>query len=293
MGVLQRFSISYFVCAFIELYYFKANNYSYSASELILPTNKIKFNFMEILLYPIQWLIVAFLVLVWLLVTFLLPVDGCPTGYLGPGGLNANGQYFNCTGGAAGFIDRIVLGANHIYADPTCKEIYQTTIPYDPEGLLGCLTSCVLCYIGVSIGHVIVHYKEVSKRIWKFLAYAIFYGSISLILTKCSLNDGWIPINKNLWSLSFIFSIASIALIALVILYFLIDIYDVYSGTPFLYLGRNSITIYICHILFREYFPFFKVDNKHSYLLALHLYGVAIWCLVAAIMNKKKVYINL
>ena len=42
-------------------------------------------------------------------------------GYLGPGGLAEHGKYFNCTGGAAGYIDRLLLTSNHIYGSPTCK----------------------------------------------------------------------------------------------------------------------------------------------------------------------------
>ncbi len=41
--------------------------------------------------------------------TFLLPVPGCPSGYLGPGGLQNEGQYRNCTGGSARYIDIMVI----------------------------------------------------------------------------------------------------------------------------------------------------------------------------------------
>lgn len=42
-------------------------------------------------------------------------------GYLGPGGLHEDKKYENCTGGAAGYIDREVFGNDHIYNSPTCK----------------------------------------------------------------------------------------------------------------------------------------------------------------------------
>ena len=45
----------------------------------------------------------------------------CYRGYLGPGGLSDGGKYFNCTGGATGYIDRLLLGENHLYGYPTCK----------------------------------------------------------------------------------------------------------------------------------------------------------------------------
>ena len=43
------------------------------------------------------------------------------SGYIGPGGLHDGKKYENCTGGAAGYIDRLVLGDNHIYGNPTPK----------------------------------------------------------------------------------------------------------------------------------------------------------------------------
>ena len=41
-------------------------------------------------------------------------------GYVGPGGIADGGLYSNCTGGAAGYIDRLIFGS-HMYQHPTCK----------------------------------------------------------------------------------------------------------------------------------------------------------------------------
>lgn len=286
MGVLQRFSISYFIMALLELLQIKLNNYEYN----ILFSNQKKF--IEIIHYWIQWLVVSFLAILWILITFLLPLDNCQSGYLGPGGLHENGSHFNCTGGAAGFIDRKILGENHIYKDPTCKFVYKNTMPYDPEGLLGCLTSCVLTYFGVMTGHIILHYENKIKMIAKFLFFAILFGLFGLILCKFSINDGWIPINKNLWSLSFILVMASLGLFFLSVLFIVIDMFDWYSGTPFLYMGRNSIVVYIGHIIFGNYFPNFNFGSSHFLLLSNSIYWVCVWLLVSSIMDYKKVYIN-
>ncbi len=50
-------------------------------------------------------------------------------GYLGPGGLADKGRYPNCTGGAAGYIDRWFFGENHIYRHPTC-EVQQLRLQF-------------------------------------------------------------------------------------------------------------------------------------------------------------------
>ena len=92
MGVLQRFSVTYLLVAFLELLYFKMNNYTYpDPNELLLESSStaipgkwvsVKLKFIEIFYFPLQWLIVISWALIWTLLTFLLPVDGCPTGYI-------------------------------------------------------------------------------------------------------------------------------------------------------------------------------------------------------------------
>lgn len=58
------------------------------------------------------------------------------SGYLGPGGIHEDMKYPNCTGGAAGYIDRTILTSKHIYQRPTIGTVYGSG-PFDPEGILG------------------------------------------------------------------------------------------------------------------------------------------------------------
>ena len=46
-----------------------------------------------------QWLFIMGVTLVWTLVTLVSKIDGCPRGYLGPGGKHEYKKYENCTGG--------------------------------------------------------------------------------------------------------------------------------------------------------------------------------------------------
>lgn len=46
-------------------------------------------------------------------------------GYLGPGGIGDMGLYPNCTGGAAGFIDRWLLGEKHMYQNPSSQVCFH------------------------------------------------------------------------------------------------------------------------------------------------------------------------
>lgn len=58
------------------------------------------------------------------------------SGYLGPGGIQDNLEFKDCAGGMAGYIDKYILGQNHIYQHPTIAEVYHSG-PFDPEGILG------------------------------------------------------------------------------------------------------------------------------------------------------------
>lgn len=90
--------------------------------------------FLDILDGWVQWIFALGFAGAWMMITFLVDVPYCGPGYLGPGGMHDHGQHINCTGGAAGYIDRLILQPNHMYKHPTCKKIYQTIQPYDPEG---------------------------------------------------------------------------------------------------------------------------------------------------------------
>jgi hypothetical protein len=86
--------------------------------------------------YGGQWFFMACIATLYFCLERLLPVPGCPTGYVGAGGLANNGAYPLCTGGAHYYIDNWLFTANHIYGNATCRDMYHCS-PYEPEGALG------------------------------------------------------------------------------------------------------------------------------------------------------------
>ena len=114
-GVLQRFGLTYLVVGLTESLLLP-RQYPEQAGPLL-----------ELSSSGWQWLVAGLCLALYSLITFLLPVPGCPTGYLGPGGLSDNRTHFNCTGGAAARVDRAVFGLKHIYPHPTSHSIYQVT----------------------------------------------------------------------------------------------------------------------------------------------------------------------
>ena len=79
------------------------------------------------------------------------------------------------------------------------QEIYHGTLPYDPEGILGCLTSAFLTFIGLQAGKILLTYQNSSHRITRWLAWGALCGLIAGGLCGFGKEGGLIPVNKNLW----------------------------------------------------------------------------------------------
>lgn len=282
-GVLQRFGISYFVVASVHMLFAKPND--------IHQKTKLA-SVRDILSYWLEWLIMLCILLTHILLTFFLEVPGCPKGYLGPGGIHNGGAYFNCTGGAAGYIDRIILGEAHIYQHPTIKGIYLTELPYDPEGILGFLTSIFLVFLGLQAGKILLIYQEWKSRLVRWFIWGTVIGLIAIILSKATKNDGWIPINKNLWSVSFIFATGAMCFFFLSILYYVIDVKKWWTGAPFFFSGMNSILLYVGHSLTGELFPWtWHVGQTHWDHLAVDLWGTTLWVIISIWLYYEKFFL--
>ncbi|XP_028258655.1 heparan-alpha-glucosaminide N-acetyltransferase [Parambassis ranga] len=286
-GVLQRIAWSYLVVACLDLLVARCHLDILTPDAWWSPV-------IDIVLYWPAWLCVLLLEVLWLCLTFLLPVPNCPTGYLGPGGIGDMGLYTNCTGGAARFIDQWLLGQKHIYQTPSSRVVYATQMPYDPEGVLGSINSILMAFLGLQAGKIILHYRDLPSSIMsRFLIWGLFLGIISAVLTKCSTDQGFIPVNKNLWSLSYVTTLACFAFVLLVLVYYTVDVRKWWSGAPFYYPGMNSILVYVGHEVFEDYFPFRwrMVDSQsHTEHLIQNLVATSCWVFISYILYRKKIF---
>ncbi|XP_074849967.1 heparan-alpha-glucosaminide N-acetyltransferase isoform X2 [Carettochelys insculpta] len=286
-GVLQRLGFTYLVVAVLELLCAQAVA---GTDVLETPYSALR----DILLYWPQWVFILMLEAIWLGLTFLLSVPGCPKGYLGPGGIGDFGKYPNCTGGAAGYIDHLLLGEKHIYQHPSSSVLYQTTVAYDPEGILGTVSSIGMAFLGLQAGKIFLLYKDQHKQIIsRFFIWSVVMGIISAILTKCSKDEGFIPVNKNLWSVSYVTTLSCFAFLLLLLIYYLVDVKRWWSGAPFFYPGMNSILVYVGHEVFENYFPFkwkMKESQSHGEHLAQNLVATSIWVIISYLLYRKRIF---
>lgn len=180
-------------------------------------------------------------------VTFFLPVPGCPTGYLGPGGAADSGQYSNCTGGAHLYVDTLVFGRRHLYQTPTCQAAFQTGA-YDPEGALNWLMVAATTYVGYfSAVLVIVFAGSVQQKARALVATGSLLAALSVVSGGVLVTSTpWVPLNKNLWSVSYVLLSSAAACCVYALLLVVVDSNSprVWTGWPLLSVGKNSIFVY-------------------------------------------------
>ncbi|XP_013875362.1 heparan-alpha-glucosaminide N-acetyltransferase isoform X2 [Austrofundulus limnaeus] len=287
-GVLQRLGFTYFLLSLLQTFW--------GRTESPEREHHWRTSAQDVFLFWPQWLVIILLETMWLCITFLMPVPNCPTGYLGAGGISDDGRYPNCTGGAAGFIDRWMFGDN-MYRYPTCKEMYKTVQPFDPEGVLGTINSVVMGFLGMQAGKIIVFYKRRNVHILgRYLVWAALLGISAAVLCKCTRDGGFIPVNKNLWSLSYVLCMGCFSFLLLGGMYFIIDVKGWWSGQPFINPGMNSILVYVGHSLLGFYFPFsweIRFQESHWELLLQNLWGTTLWVLIAYLLYRKRFFLKI
>lgn len=132
-------------------------------------------------------------------------------------------------GNFASYMDRMIL-PGRLYLGIHDPEGLFSTIPAISTGLLGILTGSLLKKTGL-------------KQIRKVSIMAVT-GVIFLIIAQIWNLD--FPINKNLWSSSFVMQVGGISLLLMALFYYIIDVLG-YKKWAFFFkvIGMNSILIYI------------------------------------------------
>lgn len=236
-----------------------------------------------------------------MLLTFVVPVPGCPTGYLGPGGLSDHSKHEECVGGAHKRVDTVILGKHHLFNSPTCDEVYKCGV-YDPEGLVGSLTASLLLFLGLTAGRAIFVQRHVAQRLLTpraRVARLLGRGAITSFVGGflCLFGSGGgIPINKNLWTPSFVFLVGGMAHGVLAVLYVVIDVMHWWNGGPFFQVGMNSLLVYVGHELLQGYFPFsfsWRHAHDHGHRLAQNLVGAGVWVVISCILHWRRLYLSI
>jgi predicted acyltransferase len=138
-------------------------------------------------------------------------------------------------GNLTAWLDRQIFSARHLYEGTR-----------DPEGLLSTIPAFGTTLIGLLTGLFLRTSKQADSR--KALSLAI--AGLSGVLLGFVWNP-WFPINKKLWTSSFVLYAAGWSLLALAIFWFLVQVRGWRRGTgALLVFGTNAITAYVVSELF-------------------------------------------
>ncbi|MDQ1140991.1 acyltransferase family protein [Pedobacter agri] len=156
----------------------------------------------------------------------------------------------------AAWIDRAILTESHTWASAKT---------WDPEGVLSTLPAIGTCLFGILVG-VWMRRKDIdnaTKVAWIFTA-----GIAAIILGL--LWDLQFPINKSLWTSSYVLYAGGLASVGLALCFWLIDVQGYKKiTTPFVVYGLNAITVFFLAGLMPRVLNLIKINNTDGTKTAL------------------------
>jgi predicted acyltransferase len=207
--------------------------------------------------------------------------------------------FFNSNGMSPTFDRAPNNWANYLDLNILGKHMWQQD--YDPEGVISTLPAIVTCVSGILLGKLL---DGLNHIIWLFLV-ALTSLSLGYILNI------YFPINKAIWSSSFVLVTSGWGALILAIIYYLKDIKHYEFGTIFKYVGMNAITIYFLSSLISKSMNLLKIGedgNLHSWIynavfindyftlkFSSLLYGLIVvlfYVLLSYVMYKRQIFIK-
>lgn len=151
-------------------------------------------------------------------------------------------KYIPVPGYGAGVLEPGKNLANYIDSMVIPFKMFQGT--WDPEGLLSTIPAIATTITGIMTGFIIQ-----AKQSHQYKLQRIFGIGTILLILGILVNYSF-PINKNLWSSSYVLVTSGLANIALGTIYYLMDVKDHMKwGKAGVIFGTNAITAYIIHYL--------------------------------------------
>jgi predicted acyltransferase len=210
--------------------------------------------------------------------------------------MHAFGDY-SLAGNAAIKLDKLVLGEAHMY--------HGEGVAFDPEGILSTLPAIV----NVLAGYLAGRFARDSGRSGRTIARLLLAGAVCVLLALW-----WntvFPINKKLWTSSYVLCTVGIDLGVLAILVYLIPQSTNRGWTYFFEVfGRNTLVIYLLSEAAEKLLHMARI-GPHNLLDWVYLVGFASWAgdkagsllyavaymlccwAVAYAMDRKRIYVKL
>lgn len=198
-------------------------------------------------------------------------------------------------GNAGTKLDLLILGDSHMY--------HGEGIAFDPEGILSTLPSVV----NVLAGYLTARFIGQKGNGYETIAKLMVCGSILLLTAQWA--NLFIPINKKLWTASYVFHTVGLDLLILPVLIFIIEHMGRQKWTSFFVIfGKNTLFIYLLSEIFviLMYWIPFESGTLYSWIyesifrhagdhLGSFLFGawVMLTCwVVGYVLDRNKIYVR-
>ncbi|XP_020595611.1 heparan-alpha-glucosaminide N-acetyltransferase [Phalaenopsis equestris] len=325
-GILQRIALAYLVVALLEIF---------SKSTEVQEDARTGWSVFKI--YYWQWILGACILVIYLTTIYATYVPDWQFTVHNTNSVD-NGKVFTVVCGtrgrldppcnAVGYIDRQVLGINHMYQRPAWKRSKACTYdsphegpfrrdapswcqaPFDPEGILSSISSILSTIIGVHYGQVLLHMKSHLDRLkhWVLIGFGLLILGILLHFVHA------IPLNKQLYSFSYVCTTAGAAGIVFSVFYILVDILHLRTiFMPLEWIGMNAMLVFVMAAegIFEGFLNgwYYESPNntlvywikKHIFINVWHsrragilLYvifaQILFWALVSGILHRFRIY---
>jgi predicted acyltransferase len=167
--------------------------------------------------------------------------------------LTAGDQALTLEGNLVRTIDLALLGQSHIYKG--------YGIPFDPEGILSTLPSVGTVLLGYIAGRNLIDNAQIHKKIQWLLTFGIACAVLGLVWS-------WLgfPINKPIWSSSYVLFAGGLAMLFLAAMVWIIDVKKIKNWTyVFKAFGQNPLISYALSGLIVKIMLLVKIGEKSLY----------------------------
>lgn len=219
------------------------------------------------------WITAALLIGYWLVVGFIPAPDG------------GGADIFSAKGSLVGYVDRIMLPGKVLYGD------------IDPEGILSIFPAIGTALLGMFTGEWVKYKKEGLTENKKVL-YMVIAGIIMLVVGLL-----WslvFPINKKMWTSTFVLVVGAYSILMFALFYYIIDVKNHRGWILFFtVIGLNSITIYLAQAFINFRFTTDKIfgglihlfpENAQAFFSSAAY--IAVCWLFLYFLYKKKVFLK-
>jgi predicted acyltransferase len=156
-------------------------------------------------------------------------------------------------------LDLWLLGENHLYKGYR-SDILGRNIAFDPEGLL----STIPAIASVIFGYLAGLYIKSKGNSYEMISHLLIAGALCIFAGQC-----WglvFPINKPIWSSSYVLYTTGLALIILSIIMFFVEMKNRKEWTtPFVLFGKNPLFIYVLAGVLVNIYGIIRIGKQNAY----------------------------